>query len=79
MTPAPQKSPGCMPPRRPLCRTCDDTGEVRVPGAIYGDACPDCTRNAEMRWLGAGIRRDIVPTTVPTIVKQEPENDQSHG
>jgi hypothetical protein len=45
---APQKSPPAfLPPRRPLCRTCDDTGTLGL------DACPDCTRNAELRWIGS--------------------------
>jgi len=42
-----------IPPRRPLCRTCDDTGVVRLRGGLGTDACPDCARNAEMRWVGA--------------------------
>jgi len=72
MNAIPQKSPPpdqvrgrcLLPPRRPLCRRCDDTGMVGL------DACADCTRNAEMRWAGA---RGAVLATLETLQRQEKE------
>lgn len=50
-----------LPPVRPLCRRCNDRGYLlacrpcqggRSGGVIILDACPDCTRAAEARWVG---------------------------
>ncbi len=46
-----------LPPRQFLCTTCQDSGAIKRPSGRRGepewiDACPDCTRNSELRYRG---------------------------